>query len=89
MISTEAFDRLKALGLVSSDIHDLRTRARRCVLRNLRIQGQSVPDVEMRVRSDALFRRTDGYLGQDFFFGMFAEVCFKTRIHEMTLRAGP
>jgi hypothetical protein len=75
-VRTDAFERLKAQGLVATEIRDFRMRARTSLLRDVRIGGRSVPDVEVRVREDPLFRRTDGYLGQDFFFRLFAEICF-------------
>ena len=85
-ILAASLEELRARGLVARDIRDLKTRGRRNVLRHLRIEGQTVPDVEVRIDPGALFRGTDGYLGQDFFFHHFAVICFDTRTFVMTLR---
>src|SRR5205809_517155 len=74
VISPATFERLVAHGLVSSGIHDIRTRAKSCVLRHLSIEGQLVPDLEVRIRKHASFLRANGYLGQDFLFGNFTDI---------------
>lgn len=74
VISPATFARLVEHGVVHAGIHDLRTRAKSCVLRHLSIEGQSVPDLEVRIREHASFLRADGYLGQDFLFGNFTDI---------------
>ncbi|HEY7036110.1 MAG TPA: hypothetical protein VH482_32555 [Thermomicrobiales bacterium] len=74
VISPATFARLVEQGVVSAGIHDIRTRAKSCILRHLSIEGQPVPDLEVRIRKHASFLRADGYLGQDFLFGNFTDI---------------
>ncbi len=54
------------------------------MLRDLRIVGQPVPDVAVRVGAAANLLRVDGILGFDF-FGRFRHIGFDTQTRRMTL----
>jgi hypothetical protein len=60
----------------------------RIVLQDLRLAGQPIPDVEVRVGRAATLLHVDGILGFDF-FRMFPEIRFDTRTFVMTLRLDP
>ena len=52
-------------ALITSGLALPAEQPRRCSLRDLRIQGQTIPDLEVLVSST--LRRVDGVLGLDFF----------------------
>lgn len=61
IISPRALEDLQTRGLASS--HD----ARRFLVRDLRIAGQPIPDLEVRVSAAMVRLGVDGILGLDFF----------------------
>ena len=78
VISERAWARLITSGLASPT-----EQPRRCSLRDLRIQGQSIPDLEVLVSS--VLERVDGILGLDFFRN-YPTVEFDTRNFRIVLR---
>jgi hypothetical protein len=77
-ISRLALADLQRQGLIPAG------RPARMVLRDLRLAGQPIADLEVSVGSAATLLRVDGILGFDF-FQHFAEIRFDTRTFVMTL----
>jgi hypothetical protein len=92
VITTDTAEELSMGGLVGADIVDLSTGRRSHVLRGLRLAGHPIPDFAVRVREVPGLRGSsgvyvvDGYLGLDFFFGLFRLITIDTRTLKLTLR---
>ena len=78
LISARAREQLVSRGLLSPDTSSLHC------LRDLKIQGQDVPDLMVRVARLAPLRELDGILGQDF-FEQYREVRYDPRARRLTL----
>lgn len=65
-------------------VRSLTSPATASVLHDLRILGQPVPDVHVRVGAAANLLRVDGILGFDF-FGQFERIIFDPPTRQLTL----
>ena len=80
IISPRAFEDLQKRGLAASQ------NVQRFVVRDLRIAGQTVPDLDVRVSAATIRLRVDGILGLEF-FGQFELVQWYPHTRRVTLVA--
>jgi hypothetical protein len=91
VVTSVAFTRLQALGLVGATVHRLESGGRHCVLNGLTIVGHAVQDLDVQIRDVPQFRMpdglyaVDGYFGLDFFYANFTAIRFDLRKVRLTL----
>jgi hypothetical protein len=95
VITPSAFQRLRREGLIGADIYEFPTGRMSCLLRDVSIVNQAVPDLHVRIRDvDELIGADDrylmdGYLGLDYLFGAFASITVDTQRLQVTLGLRP
>jgi hypothetical protein len=92
VITPSAARRLRLEGLLGADVVELASGRTTRVLSGVRLAGRAVPDLEVRVRDVPALKGSsgeylvDGYLGLDFFLGLFRQITIDTRTLRITLR---